>query len=146
VPEWNLLAILRLHNSVVLVERVGREPVQVPIVVVHVRAQPLDVEVVVVVDLAVAGPPKAFWFFRRGGEGFHAREALEAARLGDGVDEDHVFSALVGFFQLLSGAESGGPYAFPVAYVHVGRLDGFHHEVASWRDEFRTLVDIFLQL
>ena len=95
-------------------------------------------------DIAVTGPPEHVGLHRTGREGLHPPKALEAARLSDRVDEHHIFSALEGFFQLLGGAKGGGPHAFPVTYVKIGRLYAFHYEIASWRDELWTFVDIFL--
>ena len=81
---------------------------------------------------------------RAGGEGLHPSKALEAARLSDRINQHHIFGALKRFFELLGGTKGSGPHSFLVTYVKVGRFNTLHHEIASWRDELWTFVNIFL--
>jgi hypothetical protein len=94
----------------------------------------------------VTGPLEHVWLHRAVWEGLHPSKALEAARFSDRVDENHIFGALEGFLELLGGAKRGGPHAFPVTYVKVVRLYAFHYEIASWREEVWTFVNVFLEL
>ena len=80
--EWKLLAILTLHDRLVLIEWVQREIVKIPEIVLHILSLPLNWEVVLIDDRPLS-PLKQMLLHILIWEAFHLRESLVATTLID---------------------------------------------------------------